>query len=549
MALLHESGTRPERNRAKLYDQVFELLYEGRHRPVRRPLPNRNAAHRALGHVGYGMTLDNRDAEPVGDLEERLTHEDAQPVRQDLAAEERWREPRAFLDDLAEHTGILGPHDGADADWRFWHRTIREALAAEALERQLKNAQPTRLDGFLGKLGFERPEPWRRTVGDHARRVRGDEGRWAEPYALLAGRVESPDDLVLALAGENRELGLRAVATAQGLRQETLAKILRLSGDWKERRKVYEQIPDLIDDPERALALVDQLRQRADKSRDLFSLARTIVDIGRRWPLVERLAKRLELSLKAELFQWVGTLDGRVELWREIAPGSFRMGSPEEESQWDDERPQHPVTIQARFRMASVPVTNAQYAAFDPDKSDAERPDHPVVNVSWDEAMKFCDWLSSTYPWARGVRLPTEEEWEYACRAGSETAYWNGDDEADLDRVGWYDKNSGDRTHPVGEKPANAWGLYDVHGNVWEWTLSQWTADYSGREKGHAVDPAADHAAAATGGGRRVIRGGGFWDDADYARAAYRNHRFPDSEYDLQGFRLLLPPRPPEPGP
>ncbi|MCP4654710.1 MAG: formylglycine-generating enzyme family protein, partial [bacterium] len=162
--------------------------------------------------------------------------------------------------------------------------------------------------------------------------------------------------------------------------------------------------------------------------------------------------------------------------------------------------------------------------------------------------MGFCRWLSAVLPWARDARLPTEEEWEYGCRAGSETRYWSGDGEADLDRVGWYDKNSEDRTHRVGESPANPWCLYDVHGNVWEWTLSAWTGDYSGREAGVKVDPAAIDPAdlAAPPGGRRVIRGGSCWDEALRARSAYRFWWYPGYEDRLQGFRVLLPaaPRP-----
>ncbi len=249
-----------------------------------------------------------------------------------------------------------------------------------------------------------------------------------------------------------------------------------------------------------------------------------------------------------DLFRWIETPhDGRVELWREIPAGTFRMGSPEGVGH-GDEHPQHRVTIHSAFRMAAVPVTNAQYAAFDAKKGEEDRANHPVVHVTWHDAMKFCEWLSSTAPWARGVRLPTEEEWEYACRAGTETAYWNGDKAADLDRVGWTSESSGHQTHAVGEKPANAWGLYDVHGNVWEWTLSPWTSDYSAKKDGFELDPRSVDRAAASGGGQRVIRGGGYGNDADYARAACRGNGNPDIGRGNLGFRLLLPPAPPESG-
>jgi formylglycine-generating enzyme required for sulfatase activity len=211
------------------------------------------------------------------------------------------------------------------------------------------------------------------------------------------------------------------------------------------------------------------------------------------------------------------------------------------------------LTIARPFRCGVVPVTHAQFAVFDPEHSvepwegvaRAELAYHPVVGITWYEAVSFCRWLSSVFPWARGARLPVEEEWEYACRAGTESRYWSGDSEDDLARVGWYVVNSGNRTHRVGEKPANPWGLYDVHGNVWEWTLSPWTESYEVREKDLTcdlstveVDPAPSEA---PGGDWRVLRGGSFWYVAVDARAAFRDHRNPRIVNELQGFRVVLP--------
>jgi sulfatase modifying factor 1 len=170
------------------------------------------------------------------------------------------------------------------------------------------------------------------------------------------------------------------------------------------------------------------------------------------------------------------------------------------------------------------------------------------VNVTWYAAVSLCRWLSASVSWARGARLPLEEEWEYTCRADTQSRYWRGEEEADLAKVGWYESNSENRTHRVGEKPANPWGLYDVHGNVWEWTLSLWTDSYEGREAGVAVNPATVEAddsseplADTSSGGGRVMRGGGFWDVADWARAACRNFRVPGVVNQDLGFRVLLP--------
>ncbi len=194
-------------------------------------------------------------------------------------------------------------------------------------------------------------------------------------------------------------------------------------------------------------------------------------------------------------------------------------------------------------------MTNAQYAAFDPahrweEMSDVSRDElahHPVVRVTWYAAMSFCRWLSTIFP---GARLPLEEEWEVACRAGTATVCWSGDGEEDLGRVGWNDQNSDDRTHRVGEKPANPWGLYDMHGNVFEWMLTPWSGEpYEGREGGFRLDPAAppaDPAAAASA--TRVVRGGGHWLVAVDTRAAFRGNADPAVLDGGQGFRAMLPP-------
>jgi len=178
------------------------------------------------------------------------------------------------------------------------------------------------------------------------------------------------------------------------------------------------------------------------------------------------------------------------------------------------------------------------------DAQEAELPNHPVVDVSWYEAASFCRWLSSVFSWALGARMPTEAEWEYLCRSGTETWYWSGGGEEDLARVGWYRANSGGRTHRVGEKPANAWGLYDVHGNVWEWVLDSLDESYAGRLNGFVVDPSAvglEAAAQGASGEKRVSRGGSYRSVAGAARSAYRGFGDPSFVRETRGFRIVLP--------
>jgi hypothetical protein len=222
MALLFEQGISPDRNRARLYDQVFDLLLDGKHRPAAEPIERKEVVRAVLRQLACGMTEDNRDAAPVEALEDRLYRPELDGLRAELERIGRWRSRlRPFLDDLAERTGILGPHDGAAADWRFWHRTFREALTAEHLWEQYK--------GKAGKAAV--------LAGARAITVEEDLSRWAEPFALLAGRVQDPDDLVKALVRENRPLGLRALATAQSLRAETVREVLALTETGRRGRR------------------------------------------------------------------------------------------------------------------------------------------------------------------------------------------------------------------------------------------------------------------------------------------------------------------------
>ncbi len=155
----------------------------------------------------------------------------------------------------------------------------------------------------------------------------------------------------------------------------------------------------------------------------------------------------------------------------QIDAGEFEMGSNDGR---DREKPIHAVTLDA-FEISTIPVTQAQYEAVmggNPShfKGEGQKGDAglPVENVSWNDAMVFCEQLTKQVKGKWRYTLPTEEQWEYACRAKTDTRFYTGDKDADLEWAGWYDKNSEDRKHPVGEKEPNDFGLYDMHGNgVW----------------------------------------------------------------------------------
>lgn len=373
MALLFEQEIAPDHNRTRLYDQVFDLLLEGKHRPDVRPMERKGTVRALLRRLAFGMTESNRDAEPVGMLEDRLYRPEIDPLRDQL---ERagWRgRLRSFLDELAEKTGILGPHDGPDADWRFWHRTFREALTAESLQDQLQE-----------KGG-------RAAVLAQAKAMTSEEdlSRWAEPFALLAGRVPEPDDLVKALVQENRPLGIRALATAQSLRVETLHEVLALSEQWHERAEVYHRLPELIGEPHRALAMIDQLRRRTRDGNDLYFLDTAAREVGRLFPdhakeaeaLLARFYAHIPEPPKA-LFQWVEK------------GGLGERGN-------DSDRIRRKMRITPPFHDGVVVVTNAQYAAFDQNHNSPDLNHYPVVDITCFEALSFCRWLSFYFLWAR----------------------------------------------------------------------------------------------------------------------------------------------------
>ena len=262
-----------------------------------------------------------------------------------------------------------------------------------------------------------------------------------------------------------------------------------------------------------------------------------------------------------------------------IPPGEFLMGSTDEErarfleeakaasDQWAIDRipsegPQHRVRISQPFALSRHEVTRGQFRQFVEEtgyKTEAEQDgkggygrldgkwvqdprfvwsadpgfpqtdDHPVVNVSWNDAMAFCQWLSKK----QGVTydLPTEAQWEYACRAGTTTFWHCGDSDTTLQEYAWISANSGRKAHPVGQLKPNAWGLYDMHGNVYEWCADWYGADYYAQAL--PSDPSGP-----TTGSYRVARGGGWPHLAGFCRSADRSISSPGYRNGDLGFRL-----------
>ena len=243
-----------------------------------------------------------------------------------------------------------------------------------------------------------------------------------------------------------------------------------------------------------------------------------------------------------------------------IPAGSFVMGSSTAESgSTADERPQRTVHISA-FQMSQTEVTQKQFEdVMGWNHSDFSGENHPVEVVTWFDCVSFCNKLSQADGYAQcytmtnvgydgdhitsadvscnfqanGYRLPTEAEWEYACRAGTTTRFYTGDSDSDLGRAGWYHDNSGLTTHPVGEKAPNAWGLYDMHGNVWEWCWDWYASGYYGTRPDPDSDPMGP-----SEGTMKVLRGGCSRLTPRNCRSASRGRDYPSYRADYHGFRI-----------
>jgi formylglycine-generating enzyme required for sulfatase activity len=216
-----------------------------------------------------------------------------------------------------------------------------------------------------------------------------------------------------------------------------------------------------------------------------------------------------------------------------IDSGFFTMGSSSGD---EDEEPPHEVQISKSFYLQTTQVTQGQWKEVmgdNPSEFNDCGEDCPVEQVSWDDGQEFIQKLNEMEGTDKfRYRLPTEAEWEYACRGGTTTEYSCGEDTSKLIEYAWYGDNSEEKIHPVGQKMPNAWGLYDMHGNVWEWMEDDWHDSYGGAlDDGCAWvdDPRGDV---------RVMRGGSWGSFARNCRSANRDYGWPDDRYSDVGFRL-----------
>ena len=252
------------------------------------------------------------------------------------------------------------------------------------------------------------------------------------------------------------------------------------------------------------LVLIVLIRARLRRRRPQFSLASLLV-----------------LTLVASVGVWGGVR------WNEALKHPDRFIC---------EHPTHAVTLTRPFYMGKYDVTQQQYEELTGlTPSTFKGKDKPVDTVSWDDAHVFCKKLTDQT--GQNVRLPTEAEWEYACQAGSATTCNSGDNEAGLDKIAWYSANGNNTTHPVGQKNANNFGLYDLIGNLFQWCEDWYGEDYYGKSE-------AENPQGPAQGYDRVMRGGS-WDAGPlYCRPAYRGWNRPGYRRNGIGFRIVVTPAP-----
>ncbi len=235
------------------------------------------------------------------------------------------------------------------------------------------------------------------------------------------------------------------------------------------------------------------------------------------------------------------TLPGGIPLmFRKIPAGEFWMGSRGYSA---NEEPRHRVEITQPFYLGTFPITQQQFAAFRPDHRNSSlfSPNHPADMLNWNDAMAFCSFLDAAFskdlPNGYSVTLPSEAQWEYCCQVGTFAEYSTGDGEEALASAGWFSSTSGGLVHCVGELSPNDFGIYDIHGNVWEWCRDS-RVDVAYKMRGtNSKNPEFD----STGDDFVCsLRGGSSFYSAWYCRASYRGWGYPGDRAKARGFRICL---------
>ncbi len=541
IAWLSQSDQLPER-RVELYVRCTEALLEEKHKPEPDRSPSAFGRDHAdlkagvLTEAAFAMMQQNLRAIPRNKLRE--------VIRQALGSNDAMDErPGKLIDEIHRGSAILR-ETNAEHIYEFQHNTFREYFTAKKLEsiwspllhEWESGGAKNRLADFI-KQHQPKTNPLQWT----------SDPLWTEVNRLTVGLLEQPTPVLELLFGIDPTLGARCYLDAhpQKVNHDIIKKLWNERIDRDERVKIVRSIKESLKEEREVLDFIAGIFLASEtESEVLYHCDKLLLTIAtdearglsrrmfEHWP-TERQYQTHEQAFKQD------------KLWQpaEIKGGTFKMGGDE----FDDEKPIHSIKI-SPFRLGRFAVTSGQYQRFDPDHKKRNKKEYgkffkddkqPVIMVSWYDAYIFCKWA--------GGRLPTEAEWEYACRTGTTTPFNTGKnlttEQANYDGNYPY-KNFPkgkylQKTTPVGSYPSNSWGLYDMHGNVWEWCQDWFDEEYYEvcKKQGVVENPTGPET-----GSYRVLRGGSWSRNAQNCRSAYRDGGRPDDRYINLGFRLVFVP-------
>jgi formylglycine-generating enzyme required for sulfatase activity len=538
-------------NRAKLYDQALELMLKDWRKDL---VPfDPEAAKAVLGRLAWWLHQEkNRLVGPIAELREQ-----ACTALADVNPDARLgTDGVQFLEWMRNPIGLLAYGLGGESQLGFLHRCFQEHLAAlHAVKSHL-----------AADLADRAHEDWWFEVVLLALR---EHGKFPEEFfrQMLERRLHVTEPLA-ASHYVNEAIQLPTRVFGQYLRKQSNPGVIATGLRWAKRLVGLKtgRDADQVKDAAAITSALNLIQNRAPvisnlqpvlaslaASRDERVSARAKAVLG----LVAANPQPSTTGPSVVLPKSVAPVGAPKRLWHPsgtqsefvwVAPGRFEMGDQES-------RRKHPVEVTRGFWLGTTPITNGQYRVYLEEQAgrvptpvfwDDRRwiqENQPVVGVSWLNAMAYCDWATTQV----GMRccLPTEAQWEFACRAGKQSAYCFGDSEAELRNYAWYEANSRGTTAPVKTKSPNAWGLYDMHGNVWEWCYDLFRDDaYEGREAGVTNPVVADAAQDQSASALRGLRGGSWGHPAAYCRSAIRYGYRADHVVWSIGFRVAVHPGP-----